>query len=104
MRMVSGTLVVPSQKPCRRVMITKGWVVGGPCRRRSLGCMNVRLQHAGLRKADRQQNSLYASATAIDSQIFLPWLIETRQSQTHDTIYKDKLHGSANLYDTKVRG
>jgi hypothetical protein len=45
--MVSGTLVILSQKPYRMLVIMKGWIVGVRGRRRSLGCMNVRLQHAG---------------------------------------------------------
>jgi hypothetical protein len=85
-------------------VITKGCIVGAGGRRRSLGCVDVRLQHAGLRNADRQQNNLHVSATPTGSQVSLAWLIETRQHQMHDTIYVGEPHVSGNVYVTKVRG
>jgi hypothetical protein len=48
-----GALGLQPQKPRRRLVITKGCIVGARGRRRSPGYVDVRLQHAGLRKADR---------------------------------------------------
>jgi hypothetical protein len=101
---MSGALVLQPQKPRKRLVITKGCIVGARGRRRSLGCVDVRLQHAGLRMADRQQNNLHVSTTPTGSQVFPAWLIETRQHQTHDTIYVSESHVSAHVYDMKVRG
>jgi hypothetical protein len=39
--------------------------------------LRARLQHAQLRKADRERTSLHTSATPKDSEISLAWLIET---------------------------
>jgi hypothetical protein len=60
-------------------MIAAGCAVGAYNIRRNLGCEGVGLQleHAGLRKRDREQSSLHAPATSTGTWIFFALLIET---------------------------